>query len=116
MHALDTHFANFGKFRSYPIIFDDNGDIRWYLDLSFHKAMIGPFQKIKNGNVLVAGRNTIYEFDMMGKQLDMTNIDSNYGIHHDVLELPNEDLLICVGKRDAYIEIDGKQVLSDNDF
>jgi len=116
MHALDTHFANFGKFRSYPIIFDDNGDIRWYLDLSFNKAMIGPFQKIKNGNILVAGRNTIYEFDMMGKQLDMTNIDSNYGIHHDVLELPNEDLLICVGKRDAYIEINGKEVLSDNDF
>jgi len=116
MHALDIHFANFGKFRSAPIIFDDNGQIRWYLDLSFHKAMVGPFQKIKNGNILVAGRNTIYEFDMIGKLLVMTKINSNYGIHHDVLELPNEDLLICVGKRDGYIEKDGKTILSDNDF
>ena len=116
MHALDIHFANFGKFRSAPIIFDDNGHIRWYLDLSFHKAMAGPFQKIKNGNILVAGRHTIYEFDMMGKLFVMTKINNNYGIHHDVLELPNEDLLLAVGKRDAYIEKDGEIVLSDNDF
>ena len=96
MHAMDIHFANFGKFRSAPIIFDDLGNIRWYLDLSFHGAMVGPFQKIKNGNILVAGRRTIYEFDMMGKQIDKTLIDNNYGIHHDVLELPNGDLLLCV--------------------
>ena len=94
MHALDIHFANFGKFRSAPIIFDDEGNIRWYLDLSFHGAMVGPFQKVKNGNILVAGRRTIYEFDMMGKQVDKTLISNNYGIHHDVLELPNGDLLL----------------------
>ena len=116
MHAMDIHFANFGKFRSLPIIFDDNGQIRWYLDLSFHGAMTGPFQKIKNGNILVAGRRTIYEFDMLGKLYDKTTIDPNYGIHHDVLELPNGDLLLCVGTRDAYIEIDGKTILSDSDF
>lgn len=116
MHVMDLHFANFGKFRSYPILFDDNGVIRWYLDLSFHGAMTGPFQKIKNGNILVAGRNTIYEFDMLGKQISKTHIDSNYGIHHDVLELPNGDLLLCVGKRDAYIKKEGKRVLSDSDF
>lgn len=116
MHALDIHFANFGKFRSAPIIFDDEGNIRWYLDLSFHGAMVGPFQKVKNGNILVAGRRTIYEFDMLGKQIKKILIDNNYGIHHDVLELPNGDLLLCVGKRNAFIEKDGKTVLSDSDF
>ena len=116
MHALDIHFANFGKFRSAPIIFDDEGNIRWYLDLSFHGTMVGPFQKVKNGNILVAGRRTIYEFDMLGKQIKKILIDNNYGIHHDVLELPNGDLLLCVGKRNAFIEKDGKTVLSDSDF
>ena len=53
---------------------------------------------------------------MMGKQLEKILIDNNYGIHHDVLELPNRDLLLCVGTRDAYIEIDGKTILSDSDF
>jgi arylsulfate sulfotransferase len=53
---------------------------------------------------------------MMGKQIDKTLIDNNYGIHHDVLELPNGDLLLCVGTRDAYIEKDNKTILSDSDF
>ena len=89
MHALDIHFANFGKFRSAPIIFDDNGHIRWYLDLSFHKAMAGPFQKIKNGNILVAGRHTIYEFDMMGKLFVMTKINNKKYIHqHSCKQCP----------------------------
>ena len=90
MHALDIHFANFGKFRSAPIIFDDQGNIRWYLDFSFHGAMLGPFQKIKNGNILVTGRRTIYEFDMMGKQIDKTLIDNNYETLSKLAECKNE--------------------------
>lgn len=116
MHALDIHFANFGKFRSAPIMFDDRGDVRWFLDLSFHGKMVGPFQMLKNGNIIAPGRNDIYEIDMMGKIVDQGKIESNYGIHHDILELPNGDLLICVGTRDAYILKDGKEVLSDSDF
>ena len=116
MHALDIHFANFGKFRSAPIIFDDKGVIRWYLDLSFHGAMVSPFQRMKDGNILVVGRHTIYEFDMLGRPIRKAGINPNYGMHHDVLELPNGDLLICVGKRDAFVEVDGKRVQSDNDF
>lgn len=116
LHALDIHFANFGKFRSAPMIFDDKGIIRWYLDLSFHGSMVGPFQKVKDGTILVPGRHTIYEFDMLGKPLKKTEISNNYGIHHELLELPNEDLLIAVGKRDAFMQIDGKRIQSDSDF
>ena len=116
LHALDIHFANFGKIRSVPIIFDDKGVVRWYLDLSFHGAMVSPFQKMKDGNILVVGRHTIYEFDMLGKQLKKNEISTNYGMHHEVLELPNEDLLIAVGKRDAFMNIDGKRIQSDSDF
>ncbi len=116
MHALDIHFANFGKYRSAPIMFDDRGDIRWFLDLSFHGKMVAPFQILKNGNIIAPGRNDIYEFDFLGKIVHQGKIDSNYGIHHDILELPNGDLLICVGAKDAYILKDGKEVLSDSDF
>ncbi|MDH5475796.1 MAG: aryl-sulfate sulfotransferase [Cyclobacteriaceae bacterium] len=116
LHALDIHFANFGKILSSPILFDDKGVVRWYLDLSFHGAMVSPFQKMKDGNILVVGRHTIYEFDMLGKQLKKNNISTNYGMHHEVLELPNEDLLIAVGKRDAFLNVDGKRIQSDNDF
>jgi arylsulfate sulfotransferase len=116
MHACDIHFANHGKFKSIPMIFDDQGKVRWYLDLSFANMMVSPFQRLKDGTILMVDRFNIYEFNMLGKPLKQTTIDSNYGMHHDVVELPNGDLLICVGKRDAYINLDGEEVLSDSDF
>ena len=115
-HACDIHFANNGTFRSMPIIFDDQGVVRWYLDLSFHGKMVAPFQRLKDGTILMVGRQTVYEFNMLGKLTRRSKIDSNYGMHHDVLELPNGNLLVCVGKRNAYIELNGEQVLSDSDF
>ncbi|MEP2935605.1 MAG: aryl-sulfate sulfotransferase [Gilvibacter sp.] len=116
LHGCDIHFANNGKLRSIPFIFDDQGAVRWYLDLSFHGKMVSPFQRLKDGTILVVGRQDIYELDMLGKVLKQTKIDNNYGMHHDVLEIPNGDLLICVGKRNAYIGLNGEQVLSDSDF
>jgi arylsulfate sulfotransferase len=116
MHGCDIHYANNGKFNSIPMIFDDQGKIRWYLDLSYYGTMVSPFQRLKDGTLLMVDRFTIYEFDMLGKILKQTKINNNYGMHHDVAELPNGDLLICVGKRDAYINVDGEKVQSDSDF
>ena len=107
MHGCDIHFANHGKFRSVPIIFDDQGVIRWYLDLSRYGHMVAPFQRLSDGNLLMVSRHVIHEFDMMGKIIGETEIDNNYGMHHDVVEIPNDRLLICVGKRNAGILYDG---------
>ena len=115
-HACDFHFANFGKFSSTPLFFDDEGIIRWYLDLSFANEMMGPFQRLNDGTVLVVNRHEIFEFDMLGKLLKQTEIDNNYGMHHDVLELPDGNLLICVGTRDSFIEVDGESIQSDSDY
>ncbi|MGB5646663.1 MAG: aryl-sulfate sulfotransferase, partial [Muriicola sp.] len=69
MHACDIHFANKGSFNSGPFIFDDEGKVRWYLDLSFAAEMVSPFQRLRDGTLLMVTRNTIYEFDMLGKPL-----------------------------------------------
>jgi arylsulfate sulfotransferase len=116
LHACDLHFANYGKFNSMPIIFDDQGVIRWFLDLSFANEMMSPFQRLSDGTILVVNRHEIFEFDMLGNILKKTEIDNNYGMHHDVLELPDGKLLICVGKKDAFIEVDGETIQSDSDF
>ncbi len=115
-HGCDMHFANHGVFRSMPFIFDDQGEVRWYLDLSFHGKMVSPFQKLRDGTILMVGRHTIYEFDMMGRTKNKIQIDPNFGMHHDVLELPSGNLLICVGKRNAFIDLKGERILSDSDF
>lgn len=116
LHACDIHFANNGKFNSGPMIFDDQGQVRWYLDLSFAGKMVSPFQRLKDGTILIVSRHVIYEFDMLGKMLKETKISTDYGMHHDVLELPDGNLLICIGKKGAYINLKGKNVASDSDF
>ena len=116
IHACDIHFANNGKFKSGPLFFDDEGQIRWYLDLSFAGKMVSPFQRLKDGTILMVSRHIIYEFDMLGKLLKETKINPNYGMHHDVVELPDGNLLICVGVRGQFITLDDKKVKSDSDF
>jgi len=116
MHACDLHFANNGKFNSGPIIFDDQGQVRWYLDLSFAGKMVSPFHKLKDGTIIMVSRHTIYEFDMLGKPLKETKINPNYGMHHDVVVLPDGNLLACVGIRGQFISLDGKKIKSDSDY
>ena len=116
LHACDLHFANFGKFNSIPIIFDDQGIVRWFIDFSFTNEMTAPFQRLSDGNILVVNRHTIFEFDMLGKIIKEINIDQNFGMHHDAIELPDGNLLICAGKRDAFINLKGESVQSDSDF
>lgn len=115
-HGCDVHFANRGTFKSNPIIFDDHGRIRWYLDLSSAGQMVSPFQRLSDGNLLMVSRNVIYEFDMLGKPIKETNVQPNYGMHHDVQELPDGNLLICVGKKNNFITLEGQYVTSDSDF
>ncbi len=116
MHGCDLHLANRGTFRSTPFIFDDEGNIRWYLDLSFAGKMVAPFQRLRDGTLLMVSRHVIYEFDMLGKIVNEISINNNYGMHHDVVELPDGNLLICVGKRNNFIKLDGNFVESDSDF
>ncbi|NNJ89385.1 MAG: aryl-sulfate sulfotransferase [Eudoraea sp.] len=116
MHACDIHFANKGSFNSGPFIFDDQGKVRWYLDLSSAGEMVSPFQRLKDGTLLMVSRNVIYEFDMLGKPLKKTTINPNYGMHHDVVELPDGNLLICVGKKNNFITVNEQFEVSDSDF
>ena len=115
-HGCDMHLAKHGQFNSVPFIFDDHGTVRWYLNLRFIEEMAGPFKRLQDGAILVANRHMIYEFDMLGQPLKKTPIDDNYGMHHDNIELPNGNLLICVGKRNEYITVDGEEIISDSDF
>jgi len=76
LHGCDIHYANNGKFNSMPMIFDDQGKVRWYLDLSFYGNMVSPFQRLKDGTLLMVDRFNIYEFNMLGQILKQTKINN----------------------------------------
>lgn len=115
MHTCDFHMANNGKFQSIPFAFDDQGVIRWFVDLSSADKMVAPLRRLRNGNFLACSRHIIHEFDLLGA-MKKTPINNNYGIHHEALELANGRLLLAVGKRDSRILLDGEEIWSDSDW
>ena len=116
MHLCDMHFANNGIFYSCPFIFDDDGVVRWYMDLGFYNDIAWPIQRMKNGNLLIASTNLLCEYDMLGRELSRLELSKNFRIHHDIVELPDGDLLLPIKKEDSYMNLNRKSVRSFNDF
>ncbi len=97
-----------GVFRSMPMMFDANGDVRWFMDL---ETMVYMVERFANGNLLIGRDNTIYEYDMLGTEVHRWDIPG-YTFHHDVIEKPDGNLVVAVRKLglatsdDHVIEVD----------
>ena len=85
-------------FHSYPFMFDSNGQIRWYLDLSWYEVTVYLVERLKNGNLLVGVGSTLYEYDMLGTRLAQWHFPE-YTFHHDFVEKPDGDLIVAVSKK-----------------
>lgn len=82
---------------TYPFIFNRNGDVRWYLDLSRHNAWCVPFERLRNGRFIFGVGDSLYEYDMLGKMAHQIAVPG-YNFHHDVIELPNGNFVAAVDK------------------
>ena len=96
-NLIEMSMGGNGYFRFYPLIFDPNGQVRWYMNLDFIRGWIGPFERLQNGNWLWAHEQTVYEYDMLGKKINSWNLPG-YFQHHDQIEKPDGNLIICVTK------------------
>jgi arylsulfate sulfotransferase len=116
---LVSYFGHDGAFAPQrPFIFDADGAIRWYLDLSGHPNLANLFyddgvERLANGNLYFGDGSTgrIIEMDMLGRIVDTWTMPG-YGFHHQVLEKPNGNFVVTVNKdgaatvEDYLIEID----------
>ena len=88
---------------TYPIIFDRYGEIRWYLDLSAEvPGFCVPFERLSNGNFVFGMGESIYEYDMLGRQAARIEAPF-YNFHHDIREIPGNLFLAAVDKEDTSI-------------
>jgi len=99
-------------------MFDQFGDIRWYLDFSSHPELSELFYdngmvRLKNGNLVFGDGTTdnVYETDLMGNIINTWSLKGN-GFHHHVIEKPNGNLLVTINDsnkstiEDVVVELD----------
>ena len=121
--APEFNFVNyFGFAQNFrpqrAFIFDQFGDIRWYLNFSTHPTLRDLFYDngmtvLRNGNLLFGDGTTgrIYEIDFFGRIANSWSLQGN-GFHHHVVEKPDGNLLVTIndaGKNtveDVIVELD----------
>ena len=116
---LINYFGHDGNFLPQrPFMFDEEGEIRWYLDYSEHPDLASLFSdngliRLENGNMIFGDANTatLYEINMLGVVQNSWFL-SGYGFHHTLIEKPNGNFLVTVNDwskptvEDVIIEVD----------
>lgn len=96
-NLIEMSFGGNGRFRCYPMIFDNEGVVRWYLNLDFFEGFIAPFEPLSNGNWVFGRNNQVYEYDILGKKVSQWYLGDYYQ-HHDVFEKANGNFIVPVTK------------------
>lgn len=89
-----------------PYLIDGKGNTRWLLGFAKHPELVkliagNGFRRMKNGNFIAGGRENqmLYEISMMGDIINRWDLEPlNIGFHHDIIELPNGNLLFTATK------------------
>ena len=96
---------------SRPFIFDHNGFIRWYLKLEQINNFTHPIKRLANGNWVFGLDRFIYEYDMLGYEINQWELDG-FGQHHDIVEKEDGNLILAVTNKslqtieDHIVELD----------
>ncbi len=108
-HLVDLLLANNGKFLPYTVMFDDQGVIRWFMDMSEQGQITYTTYRLKNGNWLYLNWVKLLEVDDIGKTIKEEQMWGNAG-NHELIELPNGMLLMGGSKKDTYVVSEGRKV------
>ncbi|MCG8372552.1 MAG: aryl-sulfate sulfotransferase [Balneolales bacterium] len=114
------HFSEFGLgrngvFEAYPFIFDNQGKVRWYLDLSEYQGLIWGITFMDNGTFYASEWNGVVEFDLFGNLLRQLPTPG-YILHHDVIQLPNKNYVAISDKEGTKIIKGGQEITSVEDI
>lgn len=114
MVLCNLFIDNQNNFKAYPFIFDANGEIRWYLNLTDLNSQAAPIEQLENGYLIIGSGNNAEEYNLLGEVMNTMN-QSAYIFHHDIIELPNNNLAAAVSKTGSQVVIDGSNVNSKQD-
>jgi arylsulfate sulfotransferase len=116
LHLIEMLIANNGKFLSYTIMFDDNGDIRWFMDMSSAGQITYSGLRMSNGNWLYLSWIDLWELDDLGKVIKNDKMWLYAGNHH-ISELEDGKILMGGSKKDAMVtRKDGYETITRYDY
>lgn len=100
---LVNYFGHTGAiFPQRPFMYDEFGDIRWYLDFSNQPTFSNLFfdnglNRLKNGNFIFGNANNgfLYEVSLLGQIINSWNLNG-LQFHHTVIEKKDGNLLATV--------------------
>lgn len=109
LHLVEFLLANNGLFHSYTIMFDDQGEVRWFMDMSEAGQICYSALRLRNGNWFYLSWINLFELDQIG-QLIRKDQMWGHAADHDVKELDNGYLLVGGTKKDARVLRDGQWI------
>jgi arylsulfate sulfotransferase len=78
---------------NHPLIIDQLGDVRWTARSAAHYAL----QQAADGTILFAQSSSVWEITVAGEVVGIHALPEPYfGVHHDVHEMADRDLLLTV--------------------
>lgn len=88
--------GNNGVYETHPFVFDSEGNVRWYMDLTALGGIVFPVQQLANGNLLTPRGFRIQERDWLGRVVNSWSLDDWQ--HHEVIEKPDGNLIVAVDR------------------
>lgn len=111
LHFCEFSYSKNNYVHTRPFIFDQEGTIRWYLEIEALSTFFYPVKRLRNGNWIFGHLNTIYEYNMLGKEVNRWELD-DYSQHHEIVEKEDGNFILAVSDKrlatdnDQIIEID----------
>lgn len=116
LHLIEMLIANNGKFEAFTIMFDDQGDIRWFMDMSSLGQIAYSPLRLQNGNWMYLSWINIWELTGLGELVRKEQMWGFAGDHH-IIERSNGKFLMGGTKKDAtVVRGDGQEVATQYDF
>ncbi|MFO7789927.1 MAG: aryl-sulfate sulfotransferase [Bacteroidales bacterium] len=107
-------YAESDNSRLEPFMFDKNGNVRWWMDLSELNGNGSTVNRLKNGNLVVLDGNRVLEYSMTGEKVKDLSVPG-YDFKHGIIELPYDNLACIATKNGATIVHNDAEVTSYKD-
>ena len=102
-NAVEYLVGNKGKFLSYTILFDDEGQVRWYMDMSEAGQIVYSSMRGENGNWLYLSWIDLWELSDLGETIKREQF-WNYSGTHEIIDMGDGKIMFGGSRKDTKVK------------